>query len=183
MLEIHARLDVLRQQTGTNRIVQIHLEAKWHGMEWGIENSLQLATEIIHASPNTNILLTASPGFAQQHADELCRAPEIAPYFPLQSVGALAALESTVDLVVTPDTSAVHLASTAGTPVVGLYERFNEWLPYQTPCAVFTANPIDTRSKLPVSTIPIEPVLQASLRFLTHEDVSGSVTPRIHSIE
>jgi ADP-heptose:LPS heptosyltransferase len=183
MLEIHARLDTLRHQTGKNRTVQIHLEAKWRGMEWGIGNSLQLATEIVNAYPNTNILLTASPAFAKEYAEELRGAPEIAQYFPLHSVGTLAALESVVDLVIAPDTSAVHLAAVARTPVIGLYERLNEWLPYQTPCAVFTANPIDTHSKLPVSTIPIGPVLQASLSFLAHEDVSGSVTPKIHSIE
>jgi len=181
MLEIHTRLDALRRQTGKNQFVQIHLEAKWSGMEWGIRNSFQLAKAILHAHPDTNLLLTASPAFANEYADELRSAPEIAQYFPLHSAGELAALESAVALVISPDTSAIHLAAVAGTPVIGLYERLNEWLPYQTPRAIFTANSIDTRSKLPVSTIPIEPVLQASLGFLTHEDVSNSITSKIHS--
>jgi ADP-heptose:LPS heptosyltransferase len=76
----------------------------------------------------------------------------------------LAALIQYAAAVVTPDTSIIHFASAMKTPVLGFFtprQGMNEWLPYNVPHKLVTAE-----EGKDVSTIPISQMKDAADEFL-----------------
>ena len=166
---VSARLHRVIAKSGARNVIQLHLEAKRIGYEWGIPNSLELAERIVQTMPDTLIVLTASPIFAERNAEALSRLPERVYYFPLGGVNEIAALSRSVSVVISPDTGVIHLAAAAGTSTVGLYLHKNEWMPYHSPSRIIIANRIGDIPLLPVRTIPVNEVLQATLQsFPSH---------------
>jgi ADP-heptose:LPS heptosyltransferase len=72
----------------------------------------------------------------------------------------VAALLEYARLVISPDTSIVHIASAMGTPVVGLYSGMAtfipEWMPHGVP---FRA--VETADRTPLETIAVDAVVGA----------------------
>lgn len=108
-------------------LIGINLFAGSTARYWGTENFLKLLN-FLERYP-VNIILIA-PEKLPADIDELAgRAPVFRNDFDK-----LAALISKLDLLITPDTSVIHLASAYGVAVFGLYVHYNTdemiWKPY-----------------------------------------------------
>jgi ADP-heptose:LPS heptosyltransferase len=110
-------------------LIGINLFAGSLARFWGTENFKKLIL-FLKSYPVDIILIT--PGKVPVNIDELSDKAKILK----TDFDKLAALISKLDLLITPDTSAVHLASAYGTPVFGLYVHNNPddiiWSPYRT---------------------------------------------------
>lgn len=78
------------------------------------------------------------------------------------TVPEFARLLQMVDLLVSSDTGAVHVASAAGTRIVGIYEH----IPYLTLTAPWSAGNLLLRSRLPDRSVDVEVVAEAVLERL-----------------
>ena len=110
-------------------VIGINLFAGSLARYWGTENFLGLLN-FLETYP-VNVILIA-PGKLPADIGELAGK---APVFR-NDFDKLAALISKLDLLVTPDTSVIHLASAYRIPVFGLYVHFNTdemiWKPYNS---------------------------------------------------
>ncbi len=167
--EIRERATQIRNRNNTLLLVQLHLEAKRSTLEWEFENVKRFVDRLLAARPDVTILLTASPIFLARYPAYSAMNAERCEIFRTKSVEELAALVYAVDLVVTPDTAVVHFAALARVPMIILFEKETEWMPYRAPYTIFTSG-----MNVPVRFIPVGPVLSASLHLLE----SGDHTPR-----
>ena len=91
---------------------------------------------------------------------------------PLSSFHEFAAVINACDLLLTPDTSVVHLAAAWRIPLVGLYRadsRTTPWLPYGTPHRAIVHDG-------PVSGVSVDEVMQAMTGLI--EECFGPAPPR-----
>ncbi len=102
---------------------------------WAEEKSTQLLERILEQDQNNSIVIFAVPA-DRQRAQRLCqRFRERVHLVPdgLNLIEA-SALISRLDVLISPDTSLVHIARALRVPVVGLYSRFMKnfllWRPY-----------------------------------------------------
>jgi len=119
------------------RIV-LHLGETWRACGLDEAAMITLVARIGTAFPTAHLLLTAGPA-DQAYGRALHNTAGAATLFSGLSLGHWSALIESADLVVTPDTGAVHLASAHRRPVVAVYapHRFNAMTslfgPWQTP--------------------------------------------------
>ncbi len=165
---VEERTKLLLQTDGATRYIHINLEAKTAFKEYGTNASLELSRKLIEVYPGTSILWTSSPqaapvieAFLKEH-----NLPRI-HYFRTSNIHELLALVKGATLVVTPDTSVVHIASAFERPVVALYPVRHEWPPYKTPYRLLLAE-----REQPVSSIPVEAVLEACRELLLEPAVT-----------
>jgi ADP-heptose:LPS heptosyltransferase len=123
---------------------------------------LELSKRLIAEYPNYSIFWTASPqsssaieAFLSTQSDSKIH------FFRTASLHELMSLVKGASLVITPDTSVVHIASAFTRPVVALYPVRHEWPPYKTPYRLLIAE-----REQPVSSIPVENVFEASRELL-----------------
>lgn len=94
--------------------------------DWLIEGYVQVAN-IAHAH-NVNVIFCSSP--AKREMEMVEKITALCNFTPVNAAGKtnlkqLAALISKVDLVLSPDSGPAHIATTQGTPVIGLYAYHN----------------------------------------------------------
>lgn len=114
----------------------INISAGGNARFWGIEKYREIISLL--SNRNMNLFLFCSPDeltIAKKITEN--RIPVFAPDFDT-----MAATVSIVNLLISPDTSVVHIASAFKTPVFGLYVHYNTddmiWSPYNTKfsCAI-----------------------------------------------
>ncbi len=153
-----------RHAPGRVRIVGVNISAGSDVRFWGIENFKELLSRMLEAFPGYPVLLLYKPS-DRQRAETLHRmapwsllAPETATF------DQFAAFVGKLSLLITPDTSAVHLASAFNIPSVVLYVQSNKelriWEPYHTPCETLVTDVDD------LSTIAPSTVFQAASRLI-----------------
>ncbi|GJQ21856.1 MAG: heptosyltransferase [Bacteroidia bacterium] len=152
------------EATGKDRstLVGINISAGSDTRFWGIRNYRGLIERIAAGYPDMTVVLLGKPQDRSRLAD-IAAGIGNALVPPETSFDVFAAWISRFALLVTPDTSAVHLAAAFGIPAVVLYVQSNPdlriWEPYGSPHeAVITT--VDD-----LSTIPIEEVLAAFERL------------------
>ncbi|UKH21338.1 glycosyltransferase family 9 protein [Actinobacillus pleuropneumoniae] len=93
--------------------------------DWGAEHNAEIAKWL--AAQNINVLIAGSPSaYETETAAKIQQlTPNCINIAGKTSLKQLAALIKQVDLVISPDTSAAHIATTQGTPVIGLYAIHN----------------------------------------------------------
>jgi len=116
----------------------------------------QLATVLLCSPENPDF----KSRVAQQVSSPRCH------LFPHRGRATLLQIASLIEgaiLVVTPDTSIVHFASTTGTPLLGLFTSgiTNEWMPYRVPHEVVRAP-----EGLPVSAIPVRSIIDRAEKLM-----------------
>ncbi|MBE2279881.1 MAG: glycosyltransferase family 9 protein [Ignavibacteriaceae bacterium] len=112
-------------------LIAVNISAGSNARFWGVNNFKRLLNKLNEF--DVKIILLASP-------NEIDIANEISEgNFPVSAeptFGGLAEIISRVNLVFTPDTSVVHLASAFNIPVFGIYVHYNTsdmiWSPYNT---------------------------------------------------
>lgn len=104
---------------------------------WGADSYRTIIRRLVDAYPEALVILLCKPGDsfrAREIAQGIVRA-HVPP--PSPSFDAFAALVAHLDGLITPDTSAVHLASAFQVPSVVMYIQSNPelriWDPYQSP--------------------------------------------------
>jgi ADP-heptose:LPS heptosyltransferase len=110
--------------------------------------------------PATPVLLNAAPTDRAQAGRLAAAFPQIALMPPTEDILDIAAVMRRVGMVITPDTSIVHLATTFQIPCVVLYSLLSfggDWLPF--PCMPYRT--LFTEGELPVETIEPRAVVEA----------------------
>lgn len=153
-----------RQLTG-KVVVGINISPTDGVRFWGVDNFQRLIRHLQERYPSFDILVLFHP--AEKHIAENIAAP-----FPkvilspeTQSFDQFAALIQRLHFLITPDTSAVHVAAAFQVPSVVLYVQSNPdlriWDPYHAPSETLVT-PVDD-----LKTIPPEQVLEAFHRLVT----------------
>ncbi len=163
---IKQRANELLAITASSRFIVFNTESANTYREWGYENNYQLANRLTKYFPDLLVALSSSPNREKELTDYLASKEnnKRIHYFPTKDLHELTALIRFSDLVITPDTSVIHLSSAERKPVIGFFLRHNEWLPYRVPARIFIP-----KEKEPVTTILIEPVFQAAIELLSAE--------------
>ncbi|MGD8779910.1 MAG: glycosyltransferase family 9 protein [Ignavibacteria bacterium] len=113
------------------RIVGINISAGNEARFWGVDNFRRLAADC--DNPDIQIVILASP-------PDKDKALEISgnayPVFTNNNFNIFSAFISMLDLLFTPDTSVVHIASQFEIPVFGIYVKYRTndviWSPYKS---------------------------------------------------
>jgi ADP-heptose:LPS heptosyltransferase len=117
---------------------------------------------VLERYPETRFALLSSP----EHADEAEALAAVDPgriavFPPSPDVLNVCAAIELCDVVVSPDTSIVHIGAAFDRPVLALYTRLRmttitEWIPYGVPYRA-----VMTRERRPLDTIPVQEVVDA----------------------
>jgi ADP-heptose:LPS heptosyltransferase len=102
---------------------------------WGVENFIACIRWMQDFDPRFAIAVGGAPAYGDDVA-AIAAATGAAPLPVLASFHEFAAVLREFDLLLTPDTSVVHLAAAWKIPVVALYHRAPDlmpWLPYRSP--------------------------------------------------
>ncbi len=152
-------IEELHRRHNTKTIVTINTEAASAHREWGIENTCAFAERLIKQHPGIYVALTSSPHRAEELKSYLASRSLNANigYFQTPTIFDAAALINESALVLTPDTSIVHVANALQKPVIGFYIKDTEWKPFNIPSYVFIP-----KREAPISTVSVEDVLAAA---------------------
>ena len=111
----------------------INISAGSDARFWGVNRYRELIREVLAKYNNIHITLLAAPGdiaAGEEISHELCS------LYYSNSFEEFGAFISKLDLLFTPDTSTVHLASSSKIPMFGLYVKYNTnnkiWYPYKS---------------------------------------------------
>ncbi len=107
---------------GDNGIVSVNISAGDKSRYWGLENWERIVQEL---SRRYSVAVLSTP-HDRYHADEICAMRREAQPIRTDNILEAAAVVSRSRLVVSADTSIVHLASVSNTPIVGLYPPVQE---------------------------------------------------------
>jgi ADP-heptose:LPS heptosyltransferase len=156
------RISRILNADNTQGYIHLNLEAKSAFKEYGMVNSFELSKQLLIRNPELSILWTSSPVVANNAEEFLDQKRHLRIHFVRTgNIHELIGLISNAKLVVTPDTSVVHIASAFKRPVVGLYPIKHPWPPYKTEYRLV----LPKRGE-PVSSIPVADVLSACQELL-----------------
>ncbi|MBS1903437.1 MAG: glycosyltransferase family 9 protein [Bacteroidetes bacterium] len=118
--------------------------------KWGLGNNIALAEHIATTHHDVVVVLTALPenGKEIEEAITSLGTPRI-HYVQTSDIHEMCTLIRHSSLVVTPDTSIVHLASAESKPVVAFYLAAGEWLPFGIPAEIFLPSKGDAIATIP----------------------------------
>ncbi len=161
---IKKKIDQLLQPHGFSRYILLNLEAKVEYREWGIDNVELLAKTLQQGSNDTLIIVTASPEFRQYYTiEERVRNITNIAIIETNSLHELAAVIKYASVVVSPDTSVVHIAAALGKKIVGLYPAHDEWHPYGVEATILYPKRWE-----PISSISVWSVYSEIVLLLDH---------------
>ncbi len=161
--EVNTQVTRLLKVASTSRIVHINTTSSEEFREWGYDNAWELSQRLTDQLADVEAIWTGSPERVSELRQffESHNHPRIT-FFETPTPTHLASLIGEVELVISPDTSVVHIASAQRKPIVGLYMEANEFLPYGVPNIVL----MPTKDQ-PLKTISVESVLKATTTLLT----------------
>jgi ADP-heptose:LPS heptosyltransferase len=159
---IHPKVQAWLTEINCKEYITINTDAPAF-KKWTIENNIALAEYISEAFPEFGIMITSLPenqGSIENILQQK-KIPRVA-YFTTPNIHVMTALIRFSKLIITPDTSIVHLASAENKPVVAFYLAAGEWLPYKVPYYVILPKKGEA-----ISTIPLDIVQEAVKKILT----------------
>jgi ADP-heptose:LPS heptosyltransferase len=134
LIKMQEEIASILQGDGTKRVIHINLDAKTSIREYGLAGLLAVSKMLTEKFNDFSVVWTCSP---EASASAILLLEEKRParihFVTTGSIHDLMALVRFVDLVITPDTSVVHMAAAERKPIVGLYIRKNEWQPSGVP--------------------------------------------------
>ena len=146
MESAQSTLDSIRQVTEGKRVIGYNLSAGSPTRLWSSEKSSELVKRILGDFPDATVLLICTPSDRPRAIEVQHSAGQRAAVVPDRlSLLEVSAILSKLDLLISPDTSLIHIARAFHVPVVGLYSRFMKnfllWRPYgQDHGAVLSGN-------------------------------------------
>lgn len=162
---IGSEIEEKLQADGTSGFIHVNLEARTPFREFGIENSFGLSRLLRSRFPELSVIWTTSPASSTVTEAFLAGHPTPGIHFQkTRNIDELIGLVRHAALVVTPDTSVVHIAAAEQKSVVALFRHHSEWHPYKVPSCVLIPSLGE-----PVSTIPVAIVLDAATDLLNQQ--------------
>lgn len=159
-----------RSAISPENCVAVNISAGGENRKWGVERYTRVCSRILELGLRPLILYSPHDSSS---AEAVCRSEPgslISPVTP--SILHLAAIIRGVSVMVSPDTSVIHLAASYGIPVVGMYLPFDPSLPKWYPW--------DVKSEILMA------LDHSSLDSVTPEMVSGAVrrlvSDAVHSV-
>lgn len=120
-----------------NEYILINLSAGHPLREWSKENYIELIEQLIKNYPSFSYILISAPSSFSESLSISSNFPEKAFSFHSSSIMDVVSLVPYCKMVITPDTSIVHISSVFAKPMVVLYSRFSttfeNWKPYKVP--------------------------------------------------
>jgi len=117
--------------------ILINLSAGHPLREWSKENYIELIEQLIKNYPSFSYILISAPSRFSESLSISSNFPEKAFSFHSSSIMDVVSLVPYCKMVITPDTSIVHISSVFTKPMVVLYSRFSttieNWKPYKVP--------------------------------------------------
>ncbi|MCP4705047.1 MAG: glycosyltransferase family 9 protein [candidate division Zixibacteria bacterium] len=115
--------------------VGLNLSARGENRNWGEKKSTELISRIIETSNNCNVILITAPNerfkgdaIEKQFDKNVVQIP------PNSNLTEASALISKLDILISPDTSLVHIGRSFKIPVIGLYTAYKkvyrQWRPF-----------------------------------------------------
>jgi ADP-heptose:LPS heptosyltransferase len=138
---------------------------------WGRENFVTVIRAIRALDPRFSVTVCGAAEYGDE-IEAIAGEAGVDQVPPLRSFHEFAAVINAFDLLLTPDTSVVHLAAAWRIPLVGLYRadpRTTPWLPYRSPHRAILHDG-------PLAGIPLVHVVQAMTDLI--EECFGPVPAR-----
>lgn len=138
------------------RLIGINISAGGKVRFWGIKNYQLLIQHICTNYPEFGVIVLYKPSDEEQ-ARQIANVHSAISVSPVTyTFDQYAALIKRLSILITPDTSAVHLASAFNIPTLVLYVQSNKalriWEPYNVDCEILVTD-IDDLSTIPVSDV------------------------------
>jgi len=159
-------LDDIDKKNGPSPRIGFNLSSRGANRDWGLEKSGSLAEKILKDYPRAQIILITVPA-ERPKGEELerrlkGRAKHI---FPNANLTEVSSLIKRLDILISPDTSLVHIARSFQIPVIGLYPEYKQvykqWLPYRQPEGLVLSYGGDN-----IFNITVEEVYQVFLKMI-----------------
>ncbi|HEY4611727.1 MAG TPA: glycosyltransferase family 9 protein [Bacteroidota bacterium] len=166
------------QQLNGKLVIGINISSGSETRFWGIENFNELIRSILRDYPTNPLLILFHPRDRERAKEIGSSYRDVVLSLETSSFDRFAALIQRTGLLITPDTSAVHLAAAFQIPSVVLYVQSNKelriWEPYHTPTESLIADVDD------LTTISAGSVYTALQRLLPlkaspHSPTSNSI--------
>jgi heptosyltransferase III len=130
--EVRQKIESMR--TTTSPIVAVNVSAGDPGRYWQEEKWSELLRLIAQRTPHAGFVLLAAPGEEDRAAAIARSAPSLTMHVPGRcGFHHFAAFIAHSDLLISPDTSAIHIACAFRVPVLGLYPavewNYRSWRP------------------------------------------------------
>lgn len=132
----------LREKDGDLAVmIGVNLSQRGPNRFWGLDKFERLIKRIREGYPSCRIILITAPS-DRERGDRLQRRLDssVVQVEPNLSLTQISAVLSRLDLLITPDTSLVHIARSFQVPVVGFYPEYKgiyrQWCPYGQPDGV-----------------------------------------------
>jgi len=126
------------------RKIAINISAGHDVRFWGVDNFRALITLVQKRFRHHAILLLSKPSHRQEAEQIASGFTQVYLSPTTQSFDQFAALIAEVNLLITPDTSAVHLAAAFGIPCVAMYVQSDKnlkvWDPYKSSSEILVAD-------------------------------------------
>jgi ADP-heptose:LPS heptosyltransferase len=175
LLEVQASVTDYLQSVNKDRFILLNTDAP-EFKKWGYDKNFELAAFILEQFPRYGLILSGLKENASEIESRItAMTVPGARYIGTPSIHHLAALVELSTVVISPDTSVVHLAEAKQKPVVAFYLEKNEWLPYKIP-HVSIIPPKGT----PIKDIPVSTAKNAFSRMLNA--IEAGATSDIHDI-
>ncbi len=113
----------------------VNVSGRGPGKYWGRENFVAAIRSIQARDPRFSVTVCGAPEYLGE-IDAIATETGADEVRPVRSFHEFAGVINAFDLLLTPDTSVVHLAAAWRIPLVGLYRadpRTTPWVPYGTP--------------------------------------------------
>ena len=123
----------------------INLSGSNNTKYWGTENHQEFLYEVLKIYPDVEIIILITKNTINE-AKAYESLIGITAIMPVHSLNIYAAMLSTCDIILTPDTAAVHFATAWKIPCIAIYEISDStnlghpWTPYNSPCRILTTD-------------------------------------------
>lgn len=130
------------QANGNRTRVLLNISAGEPRRAWPDEEYVTVAKRLI-SKGDLDLVIVGAPTEVSRIDDVAHQSGARPVHTP--TIGRVAALVASADLLITPDTSLVHMASAAGTPVVAMYISGTsaQWGPFEVPSSILESSGTD----------------------------------------
>jgi len=165
---VHSKIQAELKRMDADWYVHFNPQARNPTREWGLDHAFEFARRFCERYERGAIFFTASPVHrtaVEEHIRQLGLSR--VTFFPTSyDLLELALISEYSELIITPDTSAIHFGTLSGKPTLVLWSDPEylpmEWLPLQVP----SINLAPERRGMLVPTISVEQVWNAAQRLL-----------------
>jgi ADP-heptose:LPS heptosyltransferase len=159
---------------GAGFLVGLNLSAGKPNRIWPDDFAIDLCRHLTNWRSDLRIIIIVVPGEQERGKSVAAATGASAMVVPdgMDLIG-VSAIIARLNLLISPDTSLIHIARSFRVPVVGLYNRasknFQRWRPYQQPDGAVVGNDVDT-----IYDITVEQVFAQVQRVLGRVEAQSS---------